>query len=42
MNFRKEIAVKNKIVPLKFMYKGTASQNTEIMRLLKAGKLIKP
>ena len=42
MNFRKEIAVKNKIVPLKFMYKGTASQNTEMLRLLKAGKLIKP
>lgn len=42
MNFRKEIAVKNKIVPLKFMYKGTASQNTEMLRLLKAGKLIQP
>ena len=35
MNFRK-------IVPLKFIYKGTASQNTEMLRLLKAGKLIKP
>lgn len=38
---RKEIAFKNNIVKAKFLYKGTAQQNTEMLKLLKIGKLIK-
>ena len=39
---RRNIAVKNKIVPIKSLYKGTSSQNTTMLKLLKSGKLIKP
>lgn len=42
VKYRREIAVKNKIVPVKFLYVGTADQNTRMLRLLKFGKLIKP
>lgn len=42
MTFRKDIAVLNKIVPLKFLYTGTSKQNTDMLKLLKAGKLIRP
>lgn len=39
---RRNIAVKNKIVPIKSLYRGTSSQNTTMLKLLKIGKLIKP
>lgn len=42
MKYRKDIAVLNKIVPLKFLYTGTSKQNTDMLRLLKAGKLLRP
>lgn len=40
--YRKKIAVKNGIVSSEASYTGTAAQNTQMLTLLKAGKLIKP
>ena len=42
LKYRSEIALVNKIVPVKFLYRGTATQNTEMLKLVKAGKLIRP
>lgn len=42
MKYRRIIAMVNKIVPLKFLYTGSAKQNTEMLKLLKTGKLIRP
>lgn len=41
-SYRRKIAAKNKIVKSSLLYLGTAKQNTEMMNLLKKGKLLIP